>query len=259
MGVKTLISLDEANKLFTAHSFTKLQASTSGIMDTTYITDEHILKKYEREVDVQRDSELLESLKAEGLNVSTCQAKSGEWYLYKKLEGSEPRVIKTCHIVALARFLSAFHNITYKKYSTREVIDKSEIRAHLNYTKSKFFGYYKKLEFLKNQLQKNDGLIHGDIFKDNTVFHGTKIGVFDFIDSACGNFAFDGGAALLGFDAKKHNNYFINIFLNTYNQHAPRKLSKKELLLSIETACGFYALKRVANFKNTKTARELLK
>jgi len=258
MGVKTFISLDEANKLFALHRFTKLLPTSSGIIDTTYIADNHILKKYEREVDVQRDTELLKILLEKGLNVATCVANSQEWYLYQKLNGVEPRVIKTYHVIALARFLSAFHSITYKKYYRKKMIDKDEINYLLDFTKKKFYSYYKKLEPLKEYNSKSEGLIHGDIFKDNTLFDRQKIAVFDFIDSACGNFAFDMAVALIGFDALKHRHYFINIFLNTYNQHAPKKVIKQELLKEIDFAQRFYALKRIVNYKNTKKAKELL-
>ncbi|MDO8452988.1 MAG: phosphotransferase [Sulfurimonas sp.] len=265
MGVKTAISLDELNELFDSYRFTSLVETTSGIIDTTYIVfakdKSYILKKYERAISqkIEEDSNLLDVLKSCGLNVPKCIESSHNWYLYEKLEGLQPTHIKSYHIQALARFLAKLHQHTYKKESLQNVIEQDEISSHLNYAKANFFSYYKKLQFLKKQNQKSDGIIHGDIFKDNTVFNGTKIGVFDFIDSACGNFAFDAAVALVGFDAKKHKGSFVNLFLNTYNQNAPRKLSKTELLESIETACGFYALKRIVNFKNTKTAKELLK
>jgi homoserine kinase type II len=265
MGVKTPITLDALNQFFPSYGFTSLAKTTSGIIDTTYIVfakeKSFILKKYERDISkkIQEDIKLLEKLKGVGLNVPACLESSRGWYLYEKLEGSQPTHIKSYHIQALASFLAKLHQHTYKKKSLKNVIDKDELSSHLDYTKANFFGYYKKLQFLKRYNQKNEGVIHGDIFKDNTVFLGTKIGVFDFIDSANGNFAFDAGVALVGFDANKHRSSFVNLFLSTYNQHAPRKLSKKELLQSIETACGFYALKRIANFKNTKTAKDLLK
>lgn len=265
MGVKTPITLYEINSLFPFYNFTSLVETTSGIIDTTYIvfndSKSYILKKYERDISqkIQEDIELLSELKKLGLNVPRCIENSDGWYLYERLQGSQPASIKSYHIQSLARFLAKLHQYTHEKRSTQSVINHKEITSQLSYVKENFFSYYKKLEFVKTYMPKKEGVIHGDIFKDNTIFYGEKIGVFDFIDSACGNFAFDAGVALVGFDAKKHGSYFINLFLNTYNQHAPRKLSKKELLESIEAASEFYALKRIANFKNTKTARELLK
>ena len=137
------------------------------------------------------------------------------------------------------------------------MIQKDEIKKLLSYTKQNFFTYYKKLQHLQNYNSKTDGLIHGDIFKDNTLFEKQKIAVLDFIDSACGSFGFDGAVCLVGFGARK-NNYFINLFLKIYNQKAPRKITKQEILCEIDMACGFYALKRIEGYKNTKKAKELL-
>jgi homoserine kinase type II len=257
LGVKTHISLDEVKKLFVHHPITKLIPTTSGIIDTTYITDNHILKKYERDVDVQGDSKLLKKLKGANLNVPTCQEQNKGWFLYEKLKGSEPKNIQTYHIVALARFLSRFHTLTYGECKSAKMIDKDEVKSFLNYTKHNFYSYYKKLAFLKNYNSKTDGLIHGDIFKDNTLFEGEKIAVFDFIDSACGSFAFDVAVCLVGFGGRK-NTYFINLFLKIYNQKAPRKLKKKEVLYEIDMASAYYALKRIKGYKNTKKAKELV-
>ena len=257
LGVKTKLTLAQAKELFKEHDITKLIATSSGVIDTTYITDNHIIKKYERDVDVKKDNKLLKTLKKASLNVPTCQAQNKEWFLYEKLKGSEPKNIQTYHIVALARFLSKFHTITFKKCDGEKLIQKRETKELLNYTKDSFYLYYKKLELLKNYNSKTDGLIHGDIFKDNTLFDGQKIAVFDFIDSACGSFGFDAGVCLVGFGVYK-NNYFINLFLKIYNQKAPKKLSKKVLLYEIDMARRYYALKRINGYKNTKKAKELL-
>ncbi|MCD6433560.1 MAG: phosphotransferase [Sulfurimonas sp.] len=260
MGVKTLITLEEVNRLFPSYNFKNLKPTSSGIIDTTYIVDDFILKKYERNIKtkIDEDIKLLNDLKALGLNVPVCLDKNGEWYLYEKLKGEEPKNIKSFHIQELARFLARFHSFSYKKSSNSNFIDQKEVSSLLNYTKSNFFSYYKKLQFLEKQKVKNDGLIHGDIFKDNTLFDGRKIGVFDFIDSADGSFSFECGVALVGFDVKKKRDFFINLFLLNYNQHAPKKIEKKELLEQMVMACGFYALKRIHKYEKTKKAKELL-
>ena len=264
MGVKTVINLNEVNILFDSYNFIKIVPTSSGIIDTTYIvyTDEmsYILKRYERDISkrIETDIKLLQELKNQKLNTPLCIEQKEGWYLYEKLNGSEPKNIRICHIQACARFLAKFHTYTFKQKHDANFIKTDEIKSSLNYLKSKFFYYYKKLESLNRITQRNDGFIHGDIFKDNTVFDNGKIGVFDFIDSACGDFAFDAAVTLIGFDAKKRTSH-INLFLNTYNQHAPRKISKNELLLNIEFASKFYALNRINNHKSTKKAKELLR
>ena len=234
-------------------------------MDTTYIvhTKEHgyILKRYEREIPAKiiQDAKRLRELKSSGLNVSTLIKQSEGLYLYTKLAGEVPSLIKAHHIQALARFMAALHQQSYKKSCDSSFMSEYDINAMLKFTKSKQFFYYKKLQDLSNFVMKNDGFIHGDIFKDNTVFENSKIGVFDFIDGGYGSFSFDVAVALVGFDIPKHKEFFINLFLGAYNQKAPKKLKKEELLKNIESASNFYALLRIDKYKNTTKAKELIR
>jgi len=154
--------------------------------------------------------------------------------------------------------MAKMHRQTSKIKCESNVIIEDEVTESLNYVKANFFSYYKRFEFLKNFTHNHDAIIHGDIFKDNTIFNGKKIGVIDFIDSSCGTFAYDVAVALVGFDAREHHDYYINLFLKNYNQHAPKKLSKKLVKEKMKTAANFFALKRVHEYKNTKRARELL-
>ena len=257
MGVITHITLQEAKTLFPSFSILSLTPTSSGIVDTTYITDEFILKKYEREIDLNADTALLNILSL-SLNVPTCIAQNGEWFLYKKLKGSTPKTIKTYHIQALARFLAKFHTQTQKMRCNSIFIENYNLQKILNFTKRNYFFCYKKLQSLQNYKPQNDGFIHGDIFKDNTVFDKDKIGVFDFIDGGCGEFVFDMAVCLVAFDAKKHSKYFINLFLNSYNQKAPKKIKMKELIETMEVASAFYALLRIEKYKNPHKAKELL-
>ena len=264
MGVKTTITLKELNELFPSYGFTELTPTTSGIIDTTYIVHSksagYILKRYERDIPhkIALDIELLDALKSAGLNVPRCLDNNDGWYIYEKLEGKHPASVKSHHIQALARFMAKMHKETSKIKCTTNMLVEYEVTQALKYVKENFFGYYKRFEFLKNFTHDHDAIIHGDIFKDNTIFNGRKIGVIDFIDSSCGTFAYDVAVALVGFDARGHHDYFINLFLKNYNQHAPRKLKKSEVIEKMKTAANFFALKRVHEYKNTSRAKELL-
>ena len=257
MGVITHITLEEAKKLFPSFKISSLTPTSSGIIDTTYITDEFILKKYEREIDMNADTKLLNSL-SHSLNVPRCIAQNGEWFLYTKLKGEQPKTIKSYHIQALARFLAKFHTQTQKMRCGSIFIENYDLQKTLYFTKRNYYFYYKKLQSLQNYKPQNDGFIHGDIFKDNTVFDKDKIGVFDFIDGGCGEFVFDVAVCLVAFDAKKHSQFFINLFLNTYNQRAPKKIKKETLVETLQTAAAFYALLRIEKYKNPHKAKELL-
>ncbi|MBL4730155.1 MAG: phosphotransferase [Sulfurimonas sp.] len=264
MGVQTTISLQEVQELFPSYEFLSLSPTSSGIIDTTYILTNklksYILKKYERDIPrkIALDIQLLGELTHAGLNVPEFLAKSEDWYLYSKLQGKQPKWIKSYHIQALARFMAKLHKLTINTPCTSNAMIETEVVEALKYTKKYHFFYYKQLEFLKYFSHEEDFLIHGDIFKDNTIFHKHKIGVIDFIDSSCGSFSFDIAVALIGFDAREHNTYFINIFLKSYNQYAPRKISKETLVQKMKTASHFYALKRIYTYKNTLRAKELL-
>ncbi|MDF1875322.1 phosphotransferase [Sulfurimonas sp. SAG-AH-194-I05] len=265
MGVITNISLHEVQSIFPKYNFTHLVPTLSGIIDTTYIVsnekESYILKKYERNIPqkVEQDKAYLQKLHMQGLNVPLCLDANKGWYLYLKLKGKQPKNIKSYHIQALARFLAKLHMQTQKNKCISNSIMESELLQALHFTKQHYFSYYKRFVFLKHFTLKTDALIHGDIFKDNTIFNGKKIGVIDFIDAACGTFAYDAAVALVGFDARKHHHYFINLFLNTYNQHAPKKITKEKLLYKMKIASHYYALKRVYTYKNTFRAKELLK
>lgn len=264
MGVKTTITLQELNELFPTYSFTELSPTSSGIIDTTYIahagTIGYIIKKYERDIPhkIELDIKLLSNLKSAGLNVPVCLDNNDGWYIYEKLQGKQPLSVKSYHIQALGRFLAKMHKQTSKIKCDSNRIIEDEVTDSLKYTKENFFGYYKKFEFLKYFTHKHDAIIHGDIFKDNTIFEGKKIGVIDFIDSSCGTFAYDVAVALIGFDAREHHDYFINLFLKNYNQHAPKKLQKSVVKEKMKVASHFFALKRVHEYKNTLRAKELL-
>ena len=264
MGVVTKISLQELKEIFPSYGFLSITPTLSGIIDTTYIVQtpkkSYILKKYERDIPqkINDDIELLHTLNSAGLNVPLCLDSNAGWYLYKKLEGSQPKNIKSYHIQALGRFLAKMHKEMVKSKCNSNATVEHEVKEALKYTKAHFFSYYKQFEFLKDFTHKNDAIIHGDIFKDNTIFNGKKIGVIDFIDSTCGTLAFDAAVALVGFDASKKNDYFINIFLIAYNQLAPVKLTKERVKKKMKIAVHFYALKRVYKHKNTFRAKELL-
>ena len=250
MGVKTNITLTKLNQLFLGYDFLKIIPTTTGIMDTTYIvdtkTDSYILKHYERDITIKviKDAKLLDELRGVGLNVSVLLDEKDGWYIYSKLKGCEPRQIKSFHIQALARFLAKMHNYTHSKTLNHTFAKQQEIKKMLKIIQKYNFYNFKKYSSLQNITFKKDGIIHGDIFKDNTVFENFKIGVFDFSDSGDGSFTFDAGIALFGFGIDAKNRFLTKLFLNTYNQHTIKKLTFKELQNHIKIASDFYGLKR---------------
>ena len=265
MGVKTQITLEGLHQLFPTYNFTKIIPTDSGIIDTTYIVynekQGYILKKYERDIPnkITQDKQLLKELYKKGLNVPICLDECSGWYIYSKLEGVHPLHVQSYHIQALGRFLAQLHKETTHLTCNADISFKEEILEALAYVKKHHFSYYKRFEFLKHFKHEGNALIHGDIFKDNTLFDGKKIGVIDFIDSTCGSYLFDAAVALVGFDVRENKHSHINIFLQAYNQQVISKLNKQELISTLKIASHFYALKRIYMYKNTIQAKELLK
>jgi homoserine kinase type II len=227
-------------------------------MDTTYLLENYILKHYEREVSKKllQESQLLQSLQKAKCNTPTLLAVSEGWHLYRRLKGEVPKSISYFHIQAVARFLAKFHSITSKEKFQGTFLESYPLHEMLHFTKQHHYFYYKKLHSLKHLQLQNDGFIHGDLFKDNTLFDGEQIGVFDFIDGGVGAFSFDVAVALLSFNPHKRKSYRA-LFLRTYNQHAPKKITDKTLSKEIADGAKLYALLRIQKYKNIKKAKEL--
>jgi homoserine kinase type II len=265
MGTKTLLSLHQLQQLFKSYHFTTIQATLWGVIDTTYIVSNtetsYILKKYERDIKqrISDDTQVLKTLHHSGLHVSKLLETNDEWYLYKKLDGTIPKTIKHYHVQALSRFMAKLHHITYKNDlpSSHHVITPLDIYLYLNAIKGTFYFYYKKCASLHFYHNRIDGFIHGDLFKDNALFKNEKLSVIDFIDSGKGSFLFDVAVTLVGFGIEKRIS-FVTQFINTYNQHAPQKISLHTLNPVIKVAKQYYALKRIYREGKTVRAKELL-
>ncbi len=258
MGVKRSITLKEVQKLFPDFTFTYLCATADGVVDTTYILDNYVLKFYERDIQerIEYDAKNLQKLQSIGLYVPRLVAQANGWYLYEKLQGATPKSTRYFHITALARFVAKLHANSYRQRTPFLFLEKYNLKSILQKTKPHHYFYYKKLQSLQHFMMQQDGFIHGDIFRDNTLFHKQKLGVIDFIDSGMGSFAFDMGVTLISFNPKQKSS-LERLFLATYNQHAPKKISHTELKKAISDAAKVYALLRIHTYKNPQKAKLL--
>jgi len=264
MGVKTPLTLLQAQKLFNDFSFVRLAATNTGIIDTTYLvygtSANYILKKYERDIEekIIFDAKLLKKLHTAGLNVSLLLAHSDQWYLYKRLKGSIPRTTKAFHLQAIGRFLNKFHHYSSHIGSQENFLQNYPLTEILRELKRTNYFYYKKLSCLTQLTQKCEGFIHGDIFKDNTLFNANKVAIFDFIDGGCGSFSFELGVVLLSFNQHKRKSY-TQLLLKSYNQKKVKKITLRELEKSMQDAAKLYSLLRIWHYKNTGKVKELAK
>ncbi|WP_171032787.1 homoserine kinase [Fodinibius saliphilus] len=77
------------------------------------------------------------------------------------------------------------------------------------------------------------GIVHADLFTDNTVFKGDKlVGLIDFEEVCIDQLLFDVGIAINGFcyPNNKLNSNLLTELLNAYTQHRPLEPLERELL-----------------------------
>ncbi|MDH5464622.1 MAG: phosphotransferase, partial [Thiovulaceae bacterium] len=253
MGIKTVLSLRQAQELFPDFHFEKLHKTVDGVIDTTYMaiskTQTYILKKYEKATPEQQERErkLLKLLKKGNLNVPIHLKTYSNWHLFTFLEGESPLRPKLFHLKQAGRFLAKMHNKTHKSKqmpSAPIIIDIPRNVAKVRHNPL----IYHKIKKLNLFDFPNDGIIHGDLFPDNAKFNDTKIGVFDFTEAHNGSFNFDLGVLASSWGLFDYQNRFssIALLLKTYNQYAPKKISVEQLIESIEAALLFYTLQRYA-------------
>jgi homoserine kinase type II len=241
--------------------FTTLEDTKDGVSDTTYIlTDSnnkrYICKLYESAslAEVKRERRLLSLLHGSFCVPSPmfelCKYKNRPLAFYSFIEGKSPQKPNTNQIKKIAKFLARFHTISPK-------IGRSSEGFYTHKSMKKMlqdapFEFQKRYKLIKNIPLFCDGLIHGDLFPDNSKFIGDElIGVFDFIDSSVGDFSFD-----LAVVANSWCENDINTLLDSYNSFAPKSVSKNSLLNMMKFAALFYALQRLHS--GTKDYREYL-
>ena len=251
MGVKTALTLDQANQLFEEYGFEQIRPTMNGIIDTTYIvensTASYILKKFE-EADakqIKEERRLLQKFAHCQINVPQHLCSAEDWHLYTRLPGQTVSSVSYVHLQTLARTLSSMHHCARSSSNEQQLFTKSKVSTRLNTLKTKQYRHYIRLRHLQHYRPKTDGLIHGDLFLDNVLFSHQHIGIIDFIDAGEGSFAFDLGVSALAWALRGSSLGPLRLFLQSYNQHAPTKISLKALLREIEVAAAFYTLNRM--------------
>jgi len=257
MGVFRSLTLTEAQALFKKYSINSLHPTSDGVIDTTYISDNYILKYYERNIqkEITLDTQRLNIMRKAGLSVTECKATQNGWYLYTKLKGIHLKEVHTSHIRSLAKFIAKMHRLPLP-YS-HNFMDQYDTKALLNTLKPLNFYYYKKTQHITNYKQKCDGFIHGDIFIDNALFEKNHLSLFDFIDGGCGSFTFELAVIDMAFNPRKKV-ILTKLLLQSYNQHTRKKVTLKALKEEQKKASVLYSLLRIKRDGNLKRAKELL-
>ena len=265
MGVKTKLTLTQAQKLFPKKAFTNIEATKYGVIDTTYIArtkdDAFILKKYERAstAQIKDEQKLLEQLHKNSLPVPKPLESSQQWYLFTLLKGEIPHKISLQQLRSVGRFLAKFHSAVFKQSHSFTPFQRENYQKALSKLRKTNLYYSKRVAALNNFPTNHDGIIHGDLFCDNAKFDQAHLGVFDFIEAGNGSYAFDVGVVAMSWVAKKRlSRLQLDTLLKAYNQKIKKKITMHELLTMIEYAALVYSLKRFLNPLSPLDYKEML-
>lgn len=196
------------------------------------------------------------------------KTKFGEVVIYDFVKGEEPKVNeKTAEEIAKAA--ARLNTLkSWKKLKKENAINLKLCRDNIRKFDSaknkypKIFEYFKEeTEFLSKPLKEKvpQGLVHGDIFPDNTKFKENKlIAILDFEEVCTDNLLFDIGVAINGFCFQNNrlNPKLLKVFLEEYQKI--RKISPGERkLLPYYIPWGAHAmicwhLKHLLNKRETR-------
>ena len=226
MGVKFKLTKKDLKGIINVK---KILPTKDGITDTVYILDnKYILKIFHNssKKDLKNEIKLLKLLKKYKVSkpisksLTICNKPA---LLYKKCIGQSIKKPKKKDIKQIGKFLKKFHNLTKNKLSNnKKIFKKQYLKKLVIKTKNKsLLDKYKKIDIKL----KNNGIIHGDLFPDNSIFyHGKLSCVIDFNQACNGDFIFD--LAVIAFSWCKSNND-IKILLKSYNLNISLKKFKK--------------------------------
>lgn len=270
MGVLTKLSLKQINELTKIDNieFSCLKETLNGISDTTYELKTKENKKYifklfenldckefEEQVFILKHLRTLEVPKVV-LN-SRLFYKSKPACIFSFIEGEIAKTIEITHIEQIVSFLLKLHNIKIKP-KTKNIYTKEYFLKMLNLVdKSLKEEFEKRYKVLKDIDLKPNGLIHGDLFPDNSKFKAEQLsGVYDFTQSCYGNIYFDLAVVIVSWCFKKFKFDFKLFYKALQTYSVKQKLTKKEIKSYLLFASLYYSLQRAV--KNNGDYKEYL-
>lgn len=251
MGIKTKLSKKDITPYFNC---SKLQKTTNGVRDTVYILDnKYVLKLFENSSlkNIKEERKLLKlcnTLPVSKLVNKTIFIQDKPALIYKKCNGKSLIKSNKKDIEQIGKFLRAFHTQTKNKTSKNQnIFKKSYLKKLIIKTGNvKLLNIFKSLS-LKLQ---NDGIIHGDLFKDNALFKNRKLSaIIDFSEACNGDFYFD--LAVVAIDWCK-NDKEVKSLLKSYGA----KIKPKKFKIYMKYALLYYATTR---YLNNRDYNQLLK
>lgn len=204
--------------------------------------------------------------------------RKGPVVVYEYIEGEEPEINKKS-VKEVARGVARLNSFRgwreFKRKNPLSLELCNQIIERFDKAENKYpeiFKYFKEqTEFLSDLIggELPRGLVHGDIFPDNTKFrNNTLVAILDFEEVCIDDLLFDIGMTINGFCFENNNlsNGLLRTLLKEYNKTRKITPKEKELLpyyiqLTAHTTIGWH-LKRILNKKDNKKlkrARELMK
>ena len=264
MGVKTTLSLETLQTLFPHHDFRQITPTREGIIDTTYFvssdTESYILKRFEDAgpEELLQEQQLLRRLQQCGLRVSQHLESKEGWHLYTRLSGSMLKRPTPLQLQHLGRDVARMHRCLQGTLGLQAMMAPQQRDQMLRQIKQKNYALYQRVLPLRTLELKAERLVHGDLFRDNVLFEGNRVGIIDFIDAGSATRLFDLGVAALSFASTSPAD--LHLFLKAYNQNSVQKVAHTKLCSAMQDAARFYSLKRVnADVRDYRHQQALLK
>jgi homoserine kinase type II len=253
MGVKTVIALEDLPSALSVISF---EASMDGVMDSVYfLNGDRVLKIFENanEDTVTEELKLLAHCGTLpiaaplGEMVRICNKPA---LIYHRCHGKSLKSAEINEIRVIGTFLRSFHTLTATRQSTNErLFEKYRLEEMIRESDMAIFDtLFKKI----NLTLRNDGIIHGDLFLDNTLFEEGRLScVIDFTQACNGDFLFDLAVVDLSWC---DNEGKTQTLLESYGA----TISAEEFRSYREYATLFYSVNRYLNGGNYQELLERL-
>ena len=169
--------------------------------------------------------------------------------VYNQIQGISLKQVDILHIKEISIFLNKFHKMTKNKTSSNKQIFSKE-----NLKKDILISENVELLNIYNTITvnlKNDGIVHGDLFKDNAKFIDNKLsGVYDFCEACNGDFLFDLAVIAISwcYNNEALNQEKVQVLLDNYDNN----ISYNEFKKYIKYALLFYTTSRYINKRDYK-------
>ncbi len=258
MGIKIPITKEQLPLKYQKYN---LIETTDGITHSVYLLDDVYVLKIFNTIEysqIKNEIQLLKSIKSLPVPRVIESLKINDLYIivYSQIIGNSVINTKNIHIKQIGLFLKKFHLKTKGISSSNiRLYDNNRLKDLIEQTNNNLFIN----EFNKINIKiKNDGIIHGDLFKDNAKFQNDRLsGVYDFSEACNGDYTFELSVVAISwcFDDNILNTNKLSTLLNSYDIN----MKNINILSYIRYALLYYATTRYLTNNNYQELLNKLK